>query len=436
MLSQHPLPWSKKYLAFAADCLENQTLQFYQHQEPSPCRGETSVGVLTYWAALIFFYILFLVIFTSSWKNVNVSTHEEVEFRFVPVTVFQWRHHDATWQSLAHFIQLHKTEREHNVEFFFFFIKSLWRNTDSPGAVHDTVQAVGDGEDGAVRELFADRILNQIVCLQVYSCRGLVQDQDAWFSQQCSSQTQQLPLPNAVGQHWLLLKTYLKQTKKKSTWGHSIRQLNLPTWGSLPPLQLHVVILPAALLRRSSDVTARVLSKSPHHWICQTGPSSSSASQRTELDPAHTMLDKLGTTWKWVFVVLFAVCAYLRYDRDPVSQIMQPNWGDVYTVDEYTPFSCFNDSKQTVGQAWFPSSSATYNTNLKAARENTENVKYKGWIKAFINHLFVNVHRWHALKCFKKYSHLKLLYQFTTLKFWKLFHLMQLHLCWSVSQEL
>lgn len=45
-----------------------------------------------------------------------------------------------------------------------------------PGAVHDAVQAVGNGEDSAVRELLADGGLNQIVCLQVDGCSGLVQD--------------------------------------------------------------------------------------------------------------------------------------------------------------------------------------------------------------------------------------------------------------------
>ena len=50
------------------------------------------------------------------------------------------------------------------------------RDADSPGAVHDAVQAVGDGEDSAVRELCADGFLNQVVCLQINSCCGLIQD--------------------------------------------------------------------------------------------------------------------------------------------------------------------------------------------------------------------------------------------------------------------
>lgn len=46
----------------------------------------------------------------------------------------------------------------------------------SPGAVHDAVQAVGNGEDSAVRKLLADGGLNQIVCLQVNGCCGLIED--------------------------------------------------------------------------------------------------------------------------------------------------------------------------------------------------------------------------------------------------------------------
>lgn len=49
-------------------------------------------------------------------------------------------------------------------------------NASSPGAVHDAVQTVGDGEDRAVGKLFTDGVLDQVVCLQVDSCRGLIQD--------------------------------------------------------------------------------------------------------------------------------------------------------------------------------------------------------------------------------------------------------------------
>ena len=53
---------------------------------------------------------------------------------------------------------------------------NLFRNTISPGAIHDAVQAVGNGEDSAVWKLFADGGLNQVIRLQVNSCCGLIQD--------------------------------------------------------------------------------------------------------------------------------------------------------------------------------------------------------------------------------------------------------------------
>lgn len=54
--------------------------------------------------------------------------------------------------------------------------KVLRVNPSSPGAVHDAVQTVGDGEDRAVGKLFSDGVLDQVVCLQVDGCRGLIQD--------------------------------------------------------------------------------------------------------------------------------------------------------------------------------------------------------------------------------------------------------------------
>lgn len=54
--------------------------------------------------------------------------------------------------------------------------KLLSVSTSSPGAVHDAVQTVGDGEDRAMGKLFADGVLDQVVCLQVDSCCSLIQD--------------------------------------------------------------------------------------------------------------------------------------------------------------------------------------------------------------------------------------------------------------------
>lgn len=50
------------------------------------------------------------------------------------------------------------------------------RDIISPGAVHDAVQAVGNGKDSAVWKLFADSGLNQVVCFQINCCCGLIQD--------------------------------------------------------------------------------------------------------------------------------------------------------------------------------------------------------------------------------------------------------------------
>lgn len=49
-------------------------------------------------------------------------------------------------------------------------------NVNAPGAVHDAVQTVGNGEDRAVGKLCTDGVLDQVVCLQVDGCRGLIQD--------------------------------------------------------------------------------------------------------------------------------------------------------------------------------------------------------------------------------------------------------------------
>ena len=47
-----------------------------------------------------------------------------------------------------------------------------------PVTVHDGVEPMGDGQDGAVRELLADRLLDQLVSFQIHRSRGLVQHQN------------------------------------------------------------------------------------------------------------------------------------------------------------------------------------------------------------------------------------------------------------------
>lgn len=52
-----------------------------------------------------------------------------------------------------------------------------------PGVVHDGVESVSDGENGAVLELCADGGLDEIVRLQIDSSRGFIQDQDPGLPQ-------------------------------------------------------------------------------------------------------------------------------------------------------------------------------------------------------------------------------------------------------------
>lgn len=61
---------------------------------------------------------------------------------------------------------------------------SLWCTV--PGVVHDGVEAMRYGEDSAVLKLRADGGLDQVVRLHVYSCRGLIQNEDPGLPQQSS----------------------------------------------------------------------------------------------------------------------------------------------------------------------------------------------------------------------------------------------------------
>ena len=55
---------------------------------------------------------------------------------------------------------------------------------------------MSNGEDSAVSKLCADGLLDEVVSLQVHSCRRLVQHQDLGLAQQSSRQTHQLTLPD------------------------------------------------------------------------------------------------------------------------------------------------------------------------------------------------------------------------------------------------
>lgn len=79
----------------------------------------------------------------------------------------------------------------------FYICSFLWRPL--PGVVHDCVEAVRYHQDSAVLKLRADGGLNQVVCLHVHGCCGLIQNQDLGLSQQSSGQAQQLPLAHTGG---------------------------------------------------------------------------------------------------------------------------------------------------------------------------------------------------------------------------------------------
>lgn len=63
-----------------------------------------------------------------------------------------------------------------------------------PAVVHDGVEAVRNGEDCTIIKLSTNGGLDQLVCLQVNSCCGFIQNQDPGLPQQSSGQTQQLSL--------------------------------------------------------------------------------------------------------------------------------------------------------------------------------------------------------------------------------------------------
>lgn len=63
-----------------------------------------------------------------------------------------------------------------------------------PGVVHDGIEPVGDGQDSAVLKLGPDGGLDQVVRLTVYSCSGLIQNQDLGLAEESAGQADQLPL--------------------------------------------------------------------------------------------------------------------------------------------------------------------------------------------------------------------------------------------------
>ena len=65
-----------------------------------------------------------------------------------------------------------------------------------PVIVHDGIEPVSNGDDGAFFKLVANGCLYEVVGLHVHGGSRLVQHQDPCLSQQCPSKTGQLALPN------------------------------------------------------------------------------------------------------------------------------------------------------------------------------------------------------------------------------------------------
>ena len=62
--------------------------------------------------------------------------------------------------------------------------------------VEHCVEPMGHCDDGAVRELSPDGVLDQGICLHVHSCSCFIQNQDLGVSQQGSGKAKQLSLTN------------------------------------------------------------------------------------------------------------------------------------------------------------------------------------------------------------------------------------------------
>lgn len=93
------------------------------------------------------------------------------------------------------------------------------------------------------------------------------------------------------------------------------------TWDFLLLLQLHAVILPAALIQTPSDGRAPTLSRYLHHWTCQMDPGSCGGNQRTAPDPAGGGQMLKSTVWRLTEVFRASVV--------PVGWLWVCPWGHV-----------------------------------------------------------------------------------------------------------
>lgn len=70
----------------------------------------------------------------------------------------------------------------------------LGRRRRLPGTVHDGVETMRNGEHGAILELAAYGLLNQLVRVVIDGRCGLVQDEDLVLAEESARQTNQLSL--------------------------------------------------------------------------------------------------------------------------------------------------------------------------------------------------------------------------------------------------
>ncbi len=150
-----------------------------------------------------------------------------------------------------------------------------------PSVVHDGVETVCDGQNGAVLKLSSDSGLYQIVCLQIYSCSGFIQNQNLGLPQESSSQANQLPLTQTEAQNIQseTVRSYFSQIINKHCWE------GVYTWDSLLLLNIHGWVFQAGQTQSSWDVRVPELSRPPHQCSHQRGPGSYARNQRTALDP-------------------------------------------------------------------------------------------------------------------------------------------------------
>lgn len=153
---------------------------------------------------------------------------------------------------------------------------------------------MSNSEDGAVLKLSPNSGLDEIICLQVDSSSGFIQDEDPGLPQESSSQTHQLPLAHTGHttihdtfrtQHCREPLAHLLTTNICPITGLLHFVSSEPTWGSLLPLHTPAPVLPAGCWQTSEGENVPELSTPLHHCTSQRGPGSSSVCLRKAQAP-------------------------------------------------------------------------------------------------------------------------------------------------------